>query len=85
VRFGLWQAQESARLVHHIAKRTETAGAGDDVEQITMLPGREVGEMPRSAWTTVRPCETHRHAAPRRVVHVADAPDASFAATRWRW
>ena len=37
------------------------------------------GPMACSAWTAVRPAETHRHAASGRVVHVADAPDATLA------
>ena len=39
------QAQEAACLLKHIAERVETAGAGNHIEQITMLPGREVGVM----------------------------------------
>ena len=80
VGFGLRQAQEPARLVQHIAEGVEPAGARDHVEQIAMLPGREVGPMAGSAWTTVRSREAHRHAAARRVIHIADAPDASLAA-----
>ena len=39
------QAQEAACLLQHVAERVEMAGAGNHIEQITMLPGREVGVM----------------------------------------
>jgi hypothetical protein len=57
----------------------ETAGTRDHIEQITVLGGRKIGPMARGTWTAVRPSQADRHAAPRRVVHIADAPDASLA------
>jgi hypothetical protein len=77
----LRQTEEPARLLQHVAEGVEPAGAGDEVEEIAMLPRGEINPAPASALAAVRPGEPHHQAAARGVVDVADAPCVPFAAT----
>src|SRR5699024_10897838 len=75
----LRQAEEGTCLLRDIGEIHEATALADDVEKVAMLAGGGVGPFARRALAALGAGQAHEHRAPRRIVHVAYHPVATFA------